>query len=114
MSATVPQTERRRVLKPKGICVLAGIGGTSVSSNQALRRILGNFSASGFGSSGEQKFVSYVTKLNKEDIALLSDLLATGKIRPVIERTYKLSEAPEALRLYDQGHARGKIVITID
>ncbi len=106
--------ERRRVLKPKGVCVLAGIGGTSVSSNQALRRILGNFSASGFGSSGQQKFVSYVTKLNKEDIALLSDLLATGKIRPVIERTYKLSHATEALRLYDQGHARGKIVITIE
>jgi NADPH:quinone reductase-like Zn-dependent oxidoreductase len=104
--------ERRRVLKPKGICVLAGIGGTSVSSNQALRRILSNLTASVFPSSGEQKFLSYTTKLNKEDNALLGELLATGKIRPVIERTYKLSETPEALRLYDQGHARGKIVIT--
>jgi NADPH:quinone reductase-like Zn-dependent oxidoreductase len=106
--------ERRRALTPKGICVLAGIGGTSASSDQTLTRILGNFTASGFGSSAEQKFVSYTTKLNKEDIALLGELLKTGKIRPVIERTCKLSEAPEALRLYDQGHARGKTVITIE
>ena len=106
--------ERRRVLNPKGICALAGIGGTSASSGEAVKRIIGNFTASGFGSSAEQEFVSYVTKLNKEDVTLLSELLETGKIRPVIERTYKLSEAPEALRLFDQGHARGKTVITVE
>ena len=106
--------ERRRVLTPKGICVLAGLGGTSASSDQTLKRILGNFTASGFGSSAEQKFVSYTTKLNKEDMARLGELLETGKIRPVIERTSKLSEAPEALRIFDQGHARGKTVITME
>ncbi len=47
-------------------------------------------------------------------LALLGEFLETGKIRPFIERIYKLSEVPEALRLYDQGHARGKIVIAID
>ena len=106
--------ERRRVLKPKGICVLVGIGGTSASTNQTLQRILGNFTASWFGSSGEQKFVIYTTRLNKEDITLLGELLESGKIRPVIERTYNLSEAPEALRIFDQGHARGKTVITME
>ena len=45
-------------------------------------------------------------------MARLGELLETGKIRPVIERTSKLSEAPEALRIFDQGHARGKTVIT--
>ncbi len=71
--------ERRRVLKGKGICVLAGIGGTSASSAQTLKRILGTFAASSFGSSGDQKFVRYVTHLNKEDIALLGELLARAR-----------------------------------
>ena len=106
--------ERRRVLTPKGICVIAGIGGTTPSSGQLLGRIVGNFTASWFSSSGDQKFVQYITKLNKEDVALLGELLETGKVRPVIERTSKLSEAPEALRILDQGHARGKTVITIE
>ncbi len=106
-------SERRRVLKPKGICVLVGIGGTSASSGETLKRIVGTFMASGFASSGEQKFVRYTTTLNKEDVAVLAQLLETGKVRPVIERTYPLREGPAALRQFDQGHARGKIVITM-
>jgi NADPH:quinone reductase-like Zn-dependent oxidoreductase len=106
--------ERRRVLNPKGICVLAGIGGTSVTSDQALGRILGTFTASGFSSSADQKFVRYITKLNKDDIAVLGELLETGKVRPVIERTCKLSDAPEALRIFDRGHARGKVVVNVN
>jgi NADPH:quinone reductase-like Zn-dependent oxidoreductase len=106
--------ERRRVLNPKGICVLAGMGGTGVSQGQALRRIVGGFTASGFSSFGDQKFVRYMTKLDKQDLAMLGDLLQTGKVRPVIERTCKLSDAPEAFRLLDQGHARGKTVVTIE
>ena len=106
--------ERRRALNPKGICVIAGLGGTSANTSETLGRIVGNFKASWFSSSGDQRFVSYTTKPNKEDVALLGELLETGKIKPVIERTCKLSEAPEALRIYNQGHARGKIVITIE
>lgn len=106
--------ERRRVLSPKGVCVIAGVGGTSASNSETLRRIMGTFAASTFSSSGEQKFVRYTTKLNKEDMAVLSALLETGKVRPVIERTYKLSDGPEALRVFGQGHARGKTVITIE
>lgn len=106
--------ERRRVLAPKGICVIAGIGGTSASNSETLRRILGTFRASMFSSSGGQKFVRYTTRLNRDDMAVLSQLLETGKIKPVIERTAKLSEGPEALRLFDQGHARGKTVITVE
>jgi NADPH:quinone reductase-like Zn-dependent oxidoreductase len=44
---------------------------------------------------------------------MLGDLVETGKLRPVIERTCKLDDAPEALRILDQGHARGKVVVTI-
>jgi NADPH:quinone reductase-like Zn-dependent oxidoreductase len=106
--------ERRRVLTPKGICVIAGIGGTTASSSQSLGRIVGNFTDSWFSTSGDQKFIQYITKLNKQDAALLGELLETGKVRPVIERTCRLDEAPEALRLYDQGHARGKTVVKIE
>jgi NADPH:quinone reductase-like Zn-dependent oxidoreductase len=61
-----------------------------------------------------QKFVSYVTKLDKEDLKLLSDLMQTGKVIPVIDRTYKLSETAEAMRYFEEGHARGKVVIAVE
>jgi len=60
------------------------------------------------------KFVSYVTKLDKEDLKLLSDLMQTGKVTPVIDRTYKLSETAEAMRYFEEGHARGKVVIAVE
>jgi NADPH:quinone reductase-like Zn-dependent oxidoreductase len=105
---------RRRVLTPKGICVLVGIGGTSAKGGELIGRIAGNLIAHGLSSFTEQKFAQYITKLSKPDLLLLGDLLETGKIKPVIERTYNLNNAPEALRLLDQGHARGKTVITIE
>ena len=108
-------TERRRVLNPKGICVLAGMGGAGIKTGEALGRIAGNlFLARGLSSFTNQKFAQYMTKMSKEDLIMLGDLVQTGKVRPVIERTYKLSDAPEAFRIFDQGHARGKIVITIE
>jgi NADPH:quinone reductase-like Zn-dependent oxidoreductase len=54
-----------------------------------------------------------MTKLSKPDLILLGELIQAGKLRPVIERTYKLNDAPEAIRQLDAGHARGKTVITI-
>ena len=52
-------------------------------------------------------------KLNKKDLLLLKDLLEAGKIKPVIDRRYPLSEVPEAIQYLEEGHARGKVVITI-
>jgi len=108
-------SERRRVLNPKGICVLAGMGGAGVKQGEAMGRIAGNlFIACGLSSFTDQKFAQYMTKVSKDDLIMLGDLVETGKVRPVIERTYKLSDASGALRIFDQGHARGKIVITIE
>jgi NADPH:quinone reductase-like Zn-dependent oxidoreductase len=108
-------TERRRVLTPKGICVLAGMGGAGVKEGQAIRRIAGNlFTARGLSSFTDQKFAQYMTKMSKPDLIILGDLIQAGKLRPVIERTYKLNDAPEALRHLDGGHARGKVVITVE
>jgi len=105
--------ERRRVLTPKGICVLAGMGGAGVKGGEAIGRIVGNlFIARGFSWFTAQKFAQYITKMNKQDLIMLADLIQTGKLTPVIEQTYNLSEASEALRRLNEGHARGKIVIT--
>jgi len=64
------------------------------------------------GSSARSSSVWYET--NKEDLKLLSDLMQTGKVTPVIDRTYKLSETAEAMRYFEEGHARGKVVITVE
>jgi len=106
--------ERRRVLTPKGICVLAGMGGAGVKQGEAFGRIVGNlFIARGLSSFTDQKFAQYMTKVSKQDLIMLGDLMQEGKLKPVIEQTYKLNEAPEAFRQLDAGHARGKLVITI-
>jgi NADPH:quinone reductase-like Zn-dependent oxidoreductase len=107
--------ERRRVLNPKGICVLAGMGGAGVKQGEAMGRIVGNlFLARGLSSFTDQKFAQYMTKVSKQDLIMLGDLMQEGKLKPVIEQTYKLNDASEAFRQLDAGHARGKIVITIE
>lgn len=60
-----------------------------------------------------QRFVSILAKLSKEDLTILRDLMATGKVTPVIDRRYGLREVPEAIRYLEEGHARGKVVITV-
>jgi NADPH:quinone reductase-like Zn-dependent oxidoreductase len=106
-------SERRRVLNPNGACVLAGMGGAGVHP-ESWGRVAGNFKAGLLSPFVKEKFVMYITKVNKDDLKMLADLMQSGKVTPIIDRTYKLSETPEALRYMETGHARGKIVITID
>jgi NADPH:quinone reductase-like Zn-dependent oxidoreductase len=51
---------------------------------------------------------------NSEDLALLTELFEAGKVMPVIDRCYPLSEVPEALRYLEAGHVKGKVVIAVD
>ena len=60
-----------------------------------------------------QKFGIMLAELNPEDLKIVGDLMQQGKVTPVIDRTYKLSEVPEALRYLEKGHARGKVVISL-
>ncbi len=60
-----------------------------------------------------QKFVFFVAKLNKQDLTLLGELMATGKVTPIIDRCYSLKQVPEAIRYLSEQHARGKVVITL-
>ena len=54
-----------------------------------------------------------VTKPNQSDLVFIKELLEAGKVKPVIDRCYPLSEVPAALRYLEEGHARGKVVITV-
>jgi NADPH:quinone reductase-like Zn-dependent oxidoreductase len=107
-------SERRRVLTPNGICVLAGIGGAGwrAGSGTRVARALATPLLSKFTS---QKFVGFIAQLNHQDLTILADLMQSGKVTPVIDRTYKsLSDVPDAIRYLEQGHARGKVVITVE
>jgi NADPH:quinone reductase-like Zn-dependent oxidoreductase len=106
-------SDRRRALTPNGICILAGIGGAGLHEGQ-LMRMAGALKADLLSRFIDQKFVRYGTTTNKEDLKLLSVLMQTGKVTPVIDRTYKLSETAEAMRYFEEGHARGKVVITVE
>jgi len=61
-----------------------------------------------------QKMGMMMADPSQKDLAVLAVMMQSGKVKPVIDRTYKLSEVPEAIRYLEQGHARGKVVITVD
>jgi NADPH:quinone reductase-like Zn-dependent oxidoreductase len=100
----------RRVLNPKGIYVGAG-GSAGRWMIGPIARLIETLVVWSFGS---RKLVSFIAKINKGDLTILSELMKAGKITPVIDRHYKLREVPEAIRYLEQGHARGKVVITLD
>jgi NADPH:quinone reductase-like Zn-dependent oxidoreductase len=106
-------SERRNVLTPNGICVLGGIGGAGFHP-ESWGRVGANFAAAFRSKFTSQKFVTFLAKLTKQDLTVLRDLMQSGKVSPVIDRTYKMSETADAVRYLEEGHARGKVVITID
>src|SRR2546423_1270353 len=106
-------SERRKILTPNGICVLAGIGGAGVHP-ETLSRIGRNFWDAFLSNFSKQKFVFYIAKLTKDDLNVLRDLTQSGKVTPVIDHTYKIGETQAAVRYLEEGHARGKVVIVTE
>ncbi len=106
-------SERRQILTPNGICVLAGVGGAGLHPGM-LGRVGRNFWNAFLSNFTAQKFVFYIAKLTKDDLNVLRELMQSGKISPVIDKTYKLDQTADALRYLEQGHARGKVVIKIE
>jgi NADPH:quinone reductase-like Zn-dependent oxidoreductase len=106
-----PLLAYKRVLTPKGIYVGAGVLGREAS---IVRMLAGMFNASLLSLFTSQKFTSFVTKSNENDLHVLAELIETGKIKPVIDRTFCLDDVPEAVRYVDGKHARGKVVISIN
>jgi NADPH:quinone reductase-like Zn-dependent oxidoreductase len=98
----------RRALSHDGICVLVGGGGGAFRFLQAM--LVGTL----LSLVGNKKVITFMAKLNKEDLVFLKDLLAGGKVVPVIDRSYPLSDAAKAISYLGEGHARGKIVLTVE
>jgi NADPH:quinone reductase-like Zn-dependent oxidoreductase len=99
----------RSALTPEGTLVIVGgegggrwLGGTD---RQLRALMLSPFVG--------QKLGAFVSKENYEDMTVLKELIESGNVTPVIDRTYPLAEVPEAIRYLEEGHARGKVVITI-
>ena len=105
-------SERRKILTPNGICVLAGIGGAGFHPG-TMGRIVANFWNAFRSNFTKQKFVFYIAKLTKEDFAVMRDLMQSGKVSPVIDRTYKMEQTADAVRYMEEGHARGKVVVEV-
>jgi NADPH:quinone reductase-like Zn-dependent oxidoreductase len=103
-----PFRQFRKVLSKDATVVV--VGG---SMNRGLGPLphLGATLVSGLVRSQKVKF--FVAKINKEDLQLMADLMASGKVKPVVDRSYALDRVPEALDYLGEGHARGKIVITV-
>jgi NADPH:quinone reductase-like Zn-dependent oxidoreductase len=98
----------RRALNPTGVCVMVGAP-KSISTFGLLAFLARPLILSRFT---RQKFVAFMAKSRKEDLTTLCGLVASGKVTPVIDRRYSLSEVSEAIRYLSAGHARGKVVIT--
>jgi NADPH:quinone reductase-like Zn-dependent oxidoreductase len=102
----------RKALKPNGICVMIGGGGPSDGGLIGpMGRPIVALVTSPFVT---QKMGMIMAELNKPDLTILGDLMQSGKVKPVIDRTYPLSQIADALRYLEQGHARGKVVITLE
>jgi len=105
-------SECRRVLNPKGKYVMVGGGGANEQGFiGVLARPLKAMVLSPFIS---QQMGMMMADPSQKDLTILGDLMQSGKVKAIIDRTYKLSEVPEAIRYLEQGHARGKVVITLE
>lgn len=100
-----PLSDYKRALGPKGIYVMAG--GSAAQIFQAM--LLGSW----MSTAGGKKMGGVSAKVSQKDLVLLKEMIEAGKITPVIDRRYPLSETAEALRYLGKGHAKGKIVITV-
>jgi NADPH:quinone reductase-like Zn-dependent oxidoreductase len=99
----------RRLLTGQGM--LVGVGGPDKSRLLGpMTRAIGALLLS---STGRKNVMFFIAKPNSTDLAVLRDLLLAGKISPVIDRTYPLAEVPAAIGYLEEGHARGKVVITV-
>jgi NADPH:quinone reductase-like Zn-dependent oxidoreductase len=103
-------TACRRVLNPKGIYIAVGGPSGRWMIGVMVRAIIAPVLSLFVG----QKLIMALMRRSKEDLIIMRELMKNGKVTPVIDRSYRLSEVPEAIRYLEKGHARGKVAITVD
>jgi NADPH:quinone reductase-like Zn-dependent oxidoreductase len=96
----------RRALSENGIYVMVGGGLARILQGMLLGPLLSLI--------GSKKTCFFIANMNRKDLVFLKDLLEAGKVAPVIDRCYPLSDAAEALRYLEERHARGKVVLTVE
>jgi NADPH:quinone reductase-like Zn-dependent oxidoreductase len=108
MAGTRTLSDCRRALTSRGTYVVVGApsGRWLTGPDRFVKALVLSLFVS-------QSMVPFVTSANKEDLIALKNLIEAGKVTPVIDRSYRLIEAPEAIRYLEEGHARGKVVITV-
>ncbi|MGH2582808.1 MAG: NAD(P)-dependent alcohol dehydrogenase [Anaerolineales bacterium] len=99
----------RRVLKPDSIFVIVG----AQKKNRILGPLGGIVRLRLGALRASQKIVFFIASFNREDFATLTELVEAGKVTPVIDRTYPLDQIRDAMRYLGQGHAKGKIIVTV-
>jgi NADPH:quinone reductase-like Zn-dependent oxidoreductase len=102
-----PISDYKRSLSPKGIYVCSGGSGAQIFQSMVIGPWI--------SMTGSKKLCNMgIAKVNNKDLTFMKELLETGKVVPVIDRSYQLSEVAEALRYFGEGHIRGKVVITVE
>src|SRR6266705_1929794 len=105
-------SECRRILNPNGKYVMIGGGGPN--DNRWIGpfgRVIHTLILSPFIN---QKMGMMMADANQNDLTILGDMMQSGKLKPVIDRTYKLDQVPDAIRYLEEGHARGKVIIAVE
>src|SRR5215472_3394806 len=106
-------SENRKMLTPNGIYVL--IGGGSANEQGFVGALGKMLNAAVYSRFVKQKMGMMMAQPSTQDLTLLAEMVQSGKLKAVIDRTYKsLSEVPDAIRYLEEGHARGKVVITVE
>ena len=105
-----PFSECRRVLTAKGRFIMIGAP-HDMTVMGLLAPMIGALWSSLFGN---RKAVPFISKPSQEDLILLGGLIVTGKLEPIIDRRYNLSEVSDAMRYVEEGHARGKVLINLE
>jgi NADPH:quinone reductase-like Zn-dependent oxidoreductase len=100
----------RRVLNPKGTLVIVG----SASVGNWVGFLVTPIDAIVLSKLVSQKFVPFLADLNQGDLSVLAGLMQSGKLTPLIDRTYSLAQLPAAMGYVEEGHARGKVAITVE
>jgi NADPH:quinone reductase-like Zn-dependent oxidoreductase len=100
-----------RLLSPTGICIAAGVLG--LGEGRWLGPAARILEAAAITRVVSRRFVTFIAKINTEDLRIIAELMASGKVKPVIDKCYGLSDAREALEYLGRKHARGKVVVSV-